>query len=181
MGLKAPSRVRIPLSPPDTEKPASCGFFRIWRRERDENPGSNRAQRAHETGLQAGEPEGPATEGCAVIPLSPPDTTSPAKAGFFVCAQRYPRIARNTKKKTMDSNAPASTVTNQDTKMVPTTRRLMAVMPRTSPTPSTAPTSVWVVEMGSPVPDAITMVAAAAIPAQKPRLGVRCVILLPTV
>jgi len=40
-----------------------------------------------------------------------------------------------------------------------TTRRLMAAIPRAIPTPSTAPTRVWVVEMGRPVPDATTTVA----------------------
>ena len=47
-------------------------------------------------------------------------------------------------------------------------------MPRAMPTPSTAPTSVCVVEIGIPVPDAITIVVAAASSAAKPRLeGVR--------
>ena len=49
------------------------------------------------------------------------------------------------------------------------------------PTPSTAPTSVCVVEIGRPVPDAITTVAAAPSSAAKPRLGVSSVIFLPTV
>ena len=54
--------------------------------------------------------------------------------------------------------------------------RLSADTPRARPTPSTAPTSVWVVEIGKPVPDAITTVHAAASSAAKPRLGVKCVI-----
>ena len=54
-------------------------------------------------------------------------------------------------------------------------------MPRASPTPSTAPTSVCVVEIGIPVNEASTTVPAAAISAAKPRLGVSSVILLPTV
>ena len=40
------------------------------------------------------------------------------------------------------TNAPAGIVTTQDTKTRPTTRRSMASMPRASPTPRTAPTSV---------------------------------------
>ena len=60
--------------------------------------------------------------------------------------------------------------------MRPTTRRSIASMPRARPTPSTAPTNVCVVEIGMPVPDAITIVVAAASSAAKPRLGVSCVI-----
>ena len=72
-------------------------------------------------------------------------------------------------------------VTTHDTKIRPTTRRSIASMPRASPTPSTAPTSVCVVEIGIPVPEAITMVVAAASSAAKPRLGVNSVMLVPTV
>ena len=38
----------------------------------------------------------------------------------------------------------------------------VAEIPRASPTPMTAPTMVWAVEMGSPVPDAMTTVVAVA-------------------
>ena len=65
--------------------------------------------------------------------------------------------------------------------MVPTVRRFSEPMPRAMPTPSTAPTRVWVVEIGRPVPDASTTVVAAPSSAAKPRLGVRAVILVPTV
>ena len=65
--------------------------------------------------------------------------------------------------------------------MVPTTLRLSAPIPLAKPTPSTAPTSVCVVEMGRPVPDAITTVVDAANKQAKPRLGVNSVMLLPTV
>ena len=72
-------------------------------------------------------------------------------------------------------------VTTQETRILATTRRSMASIPRAMPTPSTAPTSVCVVEIGIPVPDAMTIVVAAASSAAKPRLGVSCVIFLPTV
>jgi len=49
----------LPLTSRDLELPA---------KPRQKEAGSNRAQRAHESGRQAGEPEGPATEGRAVIP-----------------------------------------------------------------------------------------------------------------
>ena len=58
---------------------------------------------------------------------------------------------------------------------------LSAAIPRAIPTPSTAPTSVCVVEIGKPVPEAITTVEAAASSAAKPRLGVKCVIPSPIV
>lgn len=54
-------------------------------------------------------------------------------------------------------------------------------MPLARPTPNTAPTSVWVVDMGKPVPEAMTTVPAAANCAANPRLGVSSVIALPTV
>ena len=64
------------------------------------------------------------------------------------------------KKKMMASPAPAGIVTTHDTRILTTTRRSIASMPRAMPTPSTAPTSVCVVEIGIPVPDAMTMVVA---------------------
>ena len=81
----------------------------------------------------------------------------------------------------IDNTAPAGMVTIQDTKIRPTTVRLMAVMPRATPTPSIAPTRVWVVEIGMPVPDANTIVNAAANSAESPLVGVNAVIRLPTV
>ena len=58
---------------------------------------------------------------------------------------------------------------------------LSAAIPRAIPTPNTAPTKVCVVEIGKPVPDAITTVEAAANSAAKPRLGVKCVMPSPIV
>ena len=62
----------------------------------------------------------------------------------------------------MASKAPAGKVTIHDATMLRTTPRLRAAMPRAKPTPNTAPTSVCVVEIGKPVPDAITTVDAVA-------------------
>ena len=78
-------------------------------------------------------------------------------------------------------SAPAGRVTIHDMKMLPTTRILSAAMPRAKPTPSTAPTSVWVVDTGSPVNEASTTVVAADSSAEKPRLGVSSVMRLPMV
>ena len=85
-------------------------------------------------------------------------------------------MALNTKKKIIARNAPAGIVMTQETKIRLTTRRSIASMPRAIPTPSTAPTRVCVVEIGIPVPEAITMVVAAASSAANPRLGVNWVI-----
>ncbi len=65
--------------------------------------------------------------------------------------------------------------------MVPTTRRFSAPIPRARPTPSTAPTRVWVVEIGRPMLEAPTTVVAVASSAAKPRLGVSSVMCLPMV
>ncbi len=81
----------------------------------------------------------------------------------------------------MAKPAPAGMVITHDKNTLLTTSMLMADIPRAMPTPSTAPTRVWVVEMGMPVPEANTMVVAAANSAAKPRLGVRWVIFDPTV
>ena len=72
-------------------------------------------------------------------------------------------------------------VTTQDTKMPPTTRKSITARLRAKPTPTTAPTAIWVVETGMPVRDANTTVAAAARVAQNPRLGVSAVMRLPMV
>ena len=81
----------------------------------------------------------------------------------------------------MDSPAPTGKVTIHDKIILPTTLRLIAPMPLAKPTPNTAPTKVWVVDMGKPVPEAMTTVPAAANSAAKPRLGVNSVMALPTV
>ena len=73
------------------------------------------------------------------------------------------------KKKMIARMAPAGIVTTHDTRILTTTRKSIASMPRAIPTPSTAPTNVCVVEIGMPVPDAMTMVVAAASSAAKPR------------
>ena len=76
----------------------------------------------------------------------------------------------------MDKIAPAGSVTTHDIKMFLITVTFKAAMPRAKPTPNTAPTSVCVVEIGKPVPEANTTVVAAASVAAKPRLGVNSVI-----
>ena len=81
----------------------------------------------------------------------------------------------------MESPAPTGRVIIQDNNILPTTPAFTADIPLARPTPSTAPTNVWVVEMGRPVPDAKTTVVAAASSAAKPLLGVNSVIFLPTV
>ena len=83
----------------------------------------------------------------------------------------------------MQSNAPAGMVIAQPAKMSRIVFRFNALSPRASPTPKTAPTSVCVVEIGSPIgnTEANKIVMAAANSAQKPRLGVSSVILSPTV
>ena len=65
--------------------------------------------------------------------------------------------------------------------MEPIILRFSAPIPRAKPTPRTAPTRVWVVEIGSPVPEANTTVAAAPSSAAKPLLGVNSVIFRPIV
>ena len=81
----------------------------------------------------------------------------------------------------IDSTAPAGIVITQEIKILPTTPKLIAVMPRAIPTPNTAPTRVWVVDTGMPVPDANTIVNAAANSAENPRVGVNAVMRSPTV
>ena len=90
-------------------------------------------------------------------------------------------MKRSRKKNTIERAAPTGSVTIQDKKILPTTRRFNAPIPRAIPTPNTAPTNVWVVETGIPVPDAMTTVVAAANSAAKPLLGVSSVILRPIV
>ena len=76
-------------------------------------------------------------------------------------------------KNRIDKPAPTGRVITQETTILRTTFMLMAAIPRAMPTPSTAPTKVCVVEMGKPVPEAITTVLAAANSAAKPLLGVK--------
>lgn len=73
----------------------------------------------------------------------------------------------------MARKAPAGRVTTQEIKIVLITFRFIAAIPLAKPTPSTAPTKVWVVDIGIPVAEAITTVVPAANSAAKPRLGVR--------
>ena len=72
------------------------------------------------------------------------------------------------KKNTTDKPAPAGRVTSQDVTIAATVGRCTAPTPRAKPTPSTAPTSVCVVEMGMPVAEASTTVVAAASYADDP-------------
>lgn len=81
----------------------------------------------------------------------------------------------------MASPAPAGKVISHERKMLPTTPRLIALIPLANPTPSTAPTNVCVVDTGMPAPEASTTVVAADSSAAKPRVGVNSVIFEPTV
>ena len=81
----------------------------------------------------------------------------------------------------IDNPAPTGNVTTQETIILPTTEKSTADKPLAKPTPSTAPTRVWVVEIGKPVPEANTTVVAAANSAANHLLGVNSVIFLPTV
>ena len=63
--------------------------------------------------------------------------------------------------------APAGMVTTHEVTMRPTTLRLMACTPLAMPTPSTAPISVCVVDIGMPVPEATTMVIRKDDPLEK--------------
>ena len=48
----------------------------------------------------------------------------------------------------IDNPAPTGNVTTQETIILPTTEKSTADKPLAKPTPSTAPTRVWVVEIG---------------------------------
>ena len=67
----------------------------------------------------------------------------------------------NRKKKIVARIAPAGMVVTQGTNMALTSRRSILSISLASPTPNTAPTGVWVVYIGIPVPDAMTIDAAA--------------------
>ena len=71
----------------------------------------------------------------------------------------------------MASPAPAGSVTTHETTISRTTLRSSESMLWARPTPRTAPTKVWVVEMGRPDPDAMTTVPAAASSAENPVAG----------
>ena len=68
----------------------------------------------------------------------------------------------------------------QEIRILLTTERSIAESPLARPTPSTAPTRVCVVDIGSPIPEAKTTVVAAASSAANPLLGVNSVMLRPT-
>ena len=72
-------------------------------------------------------------------------------------------------------------VTIHESPMFFNIRKSRVPMPRMSPTPTTAPTSTWVVEIGNPRREQIKMVVAAPNCAQKPRVGVISVMFLPIV
>ena len=75
--------------------------------------------------------------------------------------------------------APTGMVTTQEITISRTVFRFNASKPLARPTPNTAPTRVWVVEIGIPNLLASTMVTAAENSAAKPLLGVSSVMRLP--
>ena len=79
------------------------------------------------------------------------------------------------------NKAPQGTVITHEEKILRTTFKLSAPIPRARPTPSNEPTSVCVVETGNPNPEEIIITIAVAICAEKLREGVSAVILDPTV
>ena len=94
----------------------------------------------------------------------------------------YPRnILDKTKKNIPETIAAAGTVMTQDVTMFRMTFKLMLDNPPASPTPMTAPTSVCVVETGSPIKLFDKTIAAVENSAAKPLVGVNSVIWWPTV
>ena len=85
------------------------------------------------------------------------------------------------KKKIIDRRAEQGIVMSHESKIPLIRRKFRADMPRARPTPSTAPTMEWVVDMGIPIFEATKIVTDAAHSAEKPRVGVSCVILCPIV
>ena len=61
------------------------------------------------------------------------------------------------------STAPTGKVITHEITMFLTIVKLMAAIPLAKPTPMIAPTNVWVVEIGKPVPDAKTTVLAVVL------------------
>lgn len=80
-----------------------------------------------------------------------------------------------------DRIAPTGRVTAHETTISFTVSARTLLRPRANPTPMTAPTSVWVAEIGSPNLDAPKTTDAAANSAAKPLVGVNSVILFPIV
>ena len=82
----------------------------------------------------------------------------------------YRNTPRKKKKKKIDKKAPIGSVKTHDMKIPPTILKSKAPIPRASPIPITAPTSIWVVETGIPVREAITTVAPLQQVLQKNRV-----------
>ena len=82
---------------------------------------------------------------------------------------------------TADRPAAAGTVSSQDVMIFLITLRSTASRPLARPTPITAPTTVWDVDIGRPSLDAINTVVAAPKSTEKPLVLVNEVILYPKV
>ncbi len=80
----------------------------------------------------------------------------------------------------MVNNAAIGIVTIHEANMEPTILRSIAVIPRARPTPTIAPTSVWVVDIGRPIFEQVSTVNIPAKSAATPREGVISVTLVPT-
>ncbi|URD93805.1 hypothetical protein MUK42_32723 [Musa troglodytarum] len=80
-----------------------------------------------------------------------------------------------------DNTAPTGMVTAQEVTISRTVSALTLLSPLAKPTPITAPTRVWVAEMGRPSFDATRTTEAAANSAANPLVGVSSVIFLPMV
>ena len=81
----------------------------------------------------------------------------------------------------MDSKMVNGKVTIHERPIFLRIRKSSVPMPRISPTPTTDPTSTWVVDTGKPSLEHNKMVVAAPNWAQKPRIGVISVMFLPMV
>ena len=77
--------------------------------------------------------------------------------------------------------AAIGTVISHDVNMFLATTMLMPDRPRARPIPIIAPTSVWVVDIGSAIRVQTRTVVVAAMSAATPREGVISVIFMPTV
>ena len=86
-------------------------------------------------------------------------------------------------KRTIAPNAATGTLATHDAAIFPNTLKSTALAPPARPTPTTAPTSVCVVETGTAKNgiEKISIVVAAPNSAAKPRVGVISVIFLPIV
>ena len=76
------------------------------------------------------------------------------------------------KKKIIARRAEQGIVMIQDIRIPLIRGKFRAEIPLARPTPRTAPTIEWVVEIGIPIFDAIKIVIDAANSAEKPRVGV---------